>query len=65
MPVTHKKLADLDIPEGGLIAAVLRGEHILIPDGSTQIQDGDRVLILSLLSSVPSLEALIKNPGSR
>ena len=65
MPVTHKKLADLDIPEGVLIAAVHRGEHILIPDGSTQIQDGDRVLILSLLSSVPSLEALIKNPGSR
>jgi trk system potassium uptake protein TrkA len=65
MPVTHKKLADLDIPEGVLIAAVHRGEHILIPDGSTQIQDGDRVLFLSLLSSVPSLEALIKNPGSR
>lgn len=65
MPVTHKKLADLDVPEGVLIAAVHRGERILIPDGSTQIQDGDRVLILSLLSSVPSLEALIKNPGSR
>lgn len=65
MPVTHKKLTDLDVPEGVLIAAVHRGERILIPDGSTQIQDGDRVLILSLLSSVPSLEALIKNPGSR
>ncbi|HHX93306.1 MAG TPA: Trk system potassium transporter TrkA, partial [Clostridiales bacterium] len=65
MPITQKNLIGLDIPEGVLIAAVHRGDQILIPDGRTQIRDGDRVLIISLLSSVPSLEALIKNPGNR
>jgi len=65
MPITQKNLTELDIPEGVIIVAVHRGEHILIPDGTTQIQDGDRVLVLSLLTSVPSLEALFKNPHIR
>ncbi len=64
MLLTEKTLNDLDIPEGVIIAAIHRGDAIIIPDGRTRIQDEDRVIILSLLSSVPSLEALIKPPKS-
>jgi trk system potassium uptake protein TrkA len=64
MPLTEKTLADLDIPEGVIIAAIHRRDDIIIPDGRTRVQDEDRVVILSLLSSVPSLEALIKQTKS-
>ncbi|NCB41843.1 MAG: Trk system potassium transporter TrkA [Clostridia bacterium] len=64
MPLTEKNLTDLDIPPGIIIAAIHRNGEIIIPDGLTRIQDADRVIILALLSSIPSLEALIKQPKS-
>ena len=60
MGITAKTLTELEIPEGVLIAAIHRDGEIIIPRGSTRILEGDRVIILSLLSSVPMLETLIK-----
>ena len=60
MPLTEKNLKELDIPPGIIISAIHRNSEIIIPDGLTRIQDGDRVVILSLLSSIPSLEGLIR-----
>ncbi len=59
MPLTKKTLADLDIPYGVIILGVHRNGNIIIPNGKTQIAAGDRVLILSLLSSSGELEALL------
>ena len=59
MPLTEKPLRELEIPSGVLIATVNRGGEVLIPTGSTRILPGDRVIILSLLSSTGSLEALL------
>ena len=61
MPLTEKTLLDLDIPEGVIIAAIHRGDDVIIPSGRTKVQVGDRVIILSLLSSVPRLEGLLKH----
>ncbi|MBQ4371374.1 MAG: Trk system potassium transporter TrkA, partial [Firmicutes bacterium] len=59
MPITQSTLAQLQLPEGVLIAAVRRAGSAIIPSGSTQIHPGDSVIILSLLSSTASLEALL------
>ena len=59
MPITSSTLANLRLPEGVLIAGVKRGGISIIPGGSTQIAPGDSVIILSLLSSTASLEALL------
>ena len=61
MPLTEKTLQALEIPEGVIIAAVHRGDEIIVPSGRTKIQVGDRVIILSLLSSLPKLEGLLKH----
>ena len=61
MPLTEKTLLDLDIPEGVIIAAIHRGDDVIIPSGRTKVQVGDRAIILSLLSSVPRLEGLLKH----
>lgn len=59
MPITFDPLNELDLPEGILIASIHRGRQVIIPDGNTQIQDGDIVMILSLLSETEDLEKLI------
>ncbi|MBR0138658.1 MAG: Trk system potassium transporter TrkA [Firmicutes bacterium] len=60
MALTEKPLSSLQLPNGVLIASIHRSGEVIIPKGSTQIMNGDRVLILSLLSSTVSLEALLK-----
>ncbi|MBR5731492.1 MAG: NAD-binding protein, partial [Firmicutes bacterium] len=64
MPITSRTLLDLDIPEGVLLAAVERDGETFIPNGSTKIQEGDKVLILSLLSSSGALESLLSKGRS-
>ncbi len=60
MPIADQALRDIDIPDGVLITAVNRDGKTIIPNGFTELHPGDKVVILSLLSSVPMLEALIK-----
>ena len=59
MPLTEKPLRELGVPGGVLIATVQRGSELMIPTGNTRIQPGDKVILLSLLSSTGSVEALL------
>ncbi len=59
MPITKKTLFELDIPEGVLVVSVTRSHQIIIPNGSTQIQAGDRVLFLTMLSAGAEFESLL------
>lgn len=52
-------LNDMDLPEGMLVAAIHRDGNVIIPDGQTVILEGDRVIIFSLLSELPEVEALL------
>ena len=52
-------LHEMELPEGILVAAIHRGHQVIIPDGSTSILEGDRVIFFSLLSELPELEALL------
>lgn len=54
-------LKHLELPDGVLIAAIHRGQQVIIPDGNTVIQWNDRVIILSLLSELSDMEKLLKN----
>ncbi len=54
-------LAELELPDGVLIAAIHRGKDVIIPTGTTKIELHDKVIILSLLSEIGDLEKLLKN----
>ena len=54
-------LAELELPDGVLIAAIHRGQDVIIPSGKTKIELHDKVIILSLLSEIGDLEKLLKN----
>ncbi|MBR4150608.1 MAG: Trk system potassium transporter TrkA [Firmicutes bacterium] len=59
MSITGKSLAEAGVPKDMLFVALKRGAETIIPNGSTVIKEGDRLIILSLLSALPELEALI------
>lgn len=59
MPLTRKNLAELTIPDGVIIIAVRRDNSVIIPNGQTQINPGDKVVLLSMLSAGGELESLL------
>ena len=54
--LVNKPLKDIKFPKGAIIGAVVRDEEIIIPTGNTIILPGDRVIIFTLTSTIPSVE---------
>jgi trk system potassium uptake protein TrkA len=53
----NRPLSELDLPEGSLIGAIARPDgQVLIPDRTTSIQAGDRIIFFSLEGTVRKLE---------
>lgn len=61
MKMIGSKLADLDLPSGMIIAAIHRGNQVIIPDGRTKILLQDKLLVICLLTEIPDLEKLMKS----
>ncbi|MGI6736520.1 MAG: Trk system potassium transporter TrkA [Anaerovoracaceae bacterium] len=59
MKLVNKPIRLLKLPDGIIIAAIHRGEQVIIPNGNTEIQVDDRVFIVCLLTDIPELERLI------
>jgi hypothetical protein len=62
--VTQDQLQYLELPKGVIIGAVLRGECVLIPDGTTQIETGrpgSRVPAQQV--KCPALKSIFIHPG--
>lgn len=51
-------LSELELPPGSLIGAILRGEDVIIPGGTTEIMLGDRVVVFVLPESLRQVEGL-------
>lgn len=60
MKFTNVPLSNLELPDGVLIAAIHRGNNVIIPDGDTAILENDKVTIFCLLSDIAELESLFK-----
>ena len=54
-------LRELDLPKSVIIAAIHRGNDVIIPDGNTIIKENDRVIMLGLISDISSIEKLLKD----
>ncbi len=60
MSVSGMAVKDLDIPDDLLLATVYKGSEIIIPDGNTRLEPGDRVTVLCLLSDIDSAEKFLR-----
>ncbi len=54
-----KPLAQVKLPVGVLVAAVVREGEVLVPDGSTVVQPGDHLVIFLLRKVLGKLEKLL------
>ncbi|HEX9582252.1 MAG TPA: potassium/proton antiporter, partial [Gemmatimonadales bacterium] len=45
-PATGRRIRDLSLPDGALVAMVARGQQVVAPRGSTQLLPGDHVFVL-------------------
>ena len=63
MGILDKPLKELDLPSSVIIAAIHRGNDVIIPNGDTVIEEDDRLLMLSLISDITSTEKLLKDTG--
>jgi trk system potassium uptake protein TrkA len=59
-PVIGKALKDLPRLEGVRVGAILRAGKVIIPDGDTQIQVKDRVVLFATAESVREVEQLFR-----
>jgi trk system potassium uptake protein TrkA len=55
------RLADIEIPRGLIVAAILRSGKTIIPDGDLRLEAGDDVIVFALRSEVPLVQLLF--PG--
>lgn len=55
MKIVNQPIRELKLPGGVLIGAIHREGDVIIPNGSTIIREGDRVLIFSLLTSMAEM----------
>ncbi|HSB03964.1 MAG TPA: TrkA C-terminal domain-containing protein, partial [Thermodesulfobacteriota bacterium] len=53
-----KSLKQLHLPDGVLIAAIVRGEEVVVPYGNSMIQGGDKVIVFALPKAIAPLEKL-------
>lgn len=65
MRMLNRPLKTLELPDGVIIAAIHRGEEAIIPNGDTEIREGDRIILLTLLSNISLLEKQFHSKRSR
>ena len=63
MKIIDEPLKKLELPDTFLVAAIHRGDKLIIPTGDTIIREDDRVIIISLISDLKVTEKLLKDNG--
>ena len=56
-------LKDLRLKSGILIAVIMRGRDIIIPEGSSSIQEGDSVILISRGRLILDLNDIYEDDG--
>jgi trk system potassium uptake protein len=58
-PVVGHKLAEIELSGETLVAGIVRGERVLVPNGQTTLLAGDHLLVISTLDNAkPDIAAL-------
>ncbi|WP_457645615.1 Trk system potassium transporter TrkA [Profundibacter sp.] len=59
-PITGKKIADIDFPEGVLVGAIMKDNKVVRPRGDTRINEGDVIVLFSMPDDVLEVERLLQ-----
>lgn len=61
--VCGKALENLNLPEGILIIAVIRHNEMLVPNGKTVLEAGDRIILFSMHEVAPRMQKIFSSEG--
>ncbi|MEE9206015.1 MAG: Trk system potassium transporter TrkA [Acidimicrobiia bacterium] len=53
-----RTLRDIGLPKSAIVGGIVRGKKAFIPHGTTEIQAGDRLILIALPEAIPSVEKL-------
>ena len=53
-----RPLAEIKLPRGIIVGAILRGEEVIIPRARTVVEERDRVVMLTAAHAVKKLEKM-------
>lgn len=59
-PLVGRPLRTVEFPEGVRVGAIYRHKEVIMPDGDTTIQAGDRVILFALADRVKQVEMLFR-----
>ena len=59
-PLSGKLIREIEFPEGVLVGAVMKGEKVVKPTGTTRIEEGDVIVVFTMASDVPEVERLFQ-----
>jgi trk system potassium uptake protein TrkA len=58
--ITRKPLKDLDFPRGAILGGVIHEKRVIIAEGNTQIETGDRVILFCLPHTISKVESMFR-----
>jgi trk system potassium uptake protein TrkA len=58
--LAQSPLAQVGLPRGILVAAVKRGDRIVVPGGADRIKAGERVLIVTTAEMTPRIDDILE-----
>jgi len=59
-PLAGQLISNIGFPEGALVGAVRKGGQFVKPTGSTELSEGDQLVIFALSKDVPEVERLLQ-----
>jgi trk/ktr system potassium uptake protein len=62
-PAVGQTLQELDLPEGSLVAAIIRGEQAVVPGGGSRLQIADRLIVIALPERQEELLRVLTGEG--
>jgi len=57
-PVCGRSLIDIEFPQGAIVGALVRGDRVSIPDGRSELTEGDIAVVFTLPKAVRGVEKL-------
>ena len=57
-PLVDRSLESVDFPEHAILAAVVRGQSVIVPRGSDRLAPGDEAIVFALADAVADVSAL-------
>ena len=59
--ISKQAIGELEWPKRAVIGAIVRGDAVVAPTGTTSIEPGDTVIVAALIDEIPNVERLFKS----